>query len=203
MPPNSSGLISAEDIKALQEFKELRNSIFGNNLVKQAHVSASSARGGLTDHQFSPEKVLEEGIFSYWAPDKKQSRWILYFEFKEPINFNVLEVQEPIHMGQRVIEFHLDVLDSSGEWRTVIRGTTVGYRRLLVLYPTVESHYLRLVIDKARAEPLISHVGVYMDSVSIFSHGSTEKRSKKSYISKVLQQVHQYLSASFPSPSKM
>lgn len=187
VPPNSSGLISDEDVEVLREFKELRSSIFSNNLAKQAHLSASSIRGGSTDFHFAPPNVLEEGIYTYWAPDKFQSSWVLYLDFEEPIIFNVLQVQEPIHMGQRIIEFHLDVLNGKGEWQNVVSGTTVGYRRLL-LFPRVESHHLRLVIDKSRADPLISSLGIYMDPFS--TSGDAPEKSFRSYLSQVLQQIH-------------
>ncbi|KAJ8543897.1 hypothetical protein K7X08_025515 [Anisodus acutangulus] len=178
VPPNSSGLISDEDIQVLKEFSELRNSIFSHNIAKSALLSASSTRGDSNDFRFGPENVIEEGLYTYWAPDQGQSDWELYLEFQQVITFNVLELQEPIQMGQRIIQFHLDILDENGKWQHMVSGTTVGYRRLL-LFPTVKSHSLRLVIDKSRACPLISHVGIYMDSYSVPRHVSdTHTKSK-------------------------
>ncbi|CAN4119399.1 unnamed protein product [Withania somnifera] len=179
VPPNSSGLISDEDIKVLKEFSELRNSIFSHNFATSALVSASSTRGDPDDSQFGPKNVIEEGLYTYWAPDQgQQSDWTLYLEFQQVITFNVLDLQEPIQMGQRIIEFHLDMFDENGKWQHVVSGTTVGYRRLL-LFPTVKSHLLRLVIDKSRTCPLISHLAIYMDSYSVSQHVSdTHTRSK-------------------------
>ncbi|KAJ9178060.1 hypothetical protein P3X46_009976 [Hevea brasiliensis] len=165
VPPNSSGLVSAEDIKVLQEFTELQKSIFSYNLAKNALLSASSTRGGIVDSRFDPNNVLEEGIYTYWAPEENQSNWELYLDLSESVSFNVLQVQEPIQMGQRIIEFHLEI-EKDGEWKKVINGTTVGYQRLLQ-FPTVESQHLKFVIDKTRADPLISFLGVYMDSFSL------------------------------------
>ncbi|KAH9700392.1 alpha-L-fucosidase 1 [Citrus sinensis] len=168
VPPNSSGLISAEDIQVLQEFSDLRKSIFSYNLAENALVSASSTRGGISSSQFDPHNVMKEGIYTYWAPEENQSDWTLLINLQEPVSFNVLQVQEPIHMGQRIIKFHLDILNEEGTWKKVINGTTVGYQRLLQ-FPTVKSQQLRFVIDKSRAEPLISHSGIYMDKFSIVS----------------------------------
>lgn len=165
MPPNSSGLISDEDVKVLQEFNELRTSIFSNNLAKNSSISASSTRQGIIDSEFDSKNVLEEGIYSYWAPEENQSDWILYLDFQESVTFNVLQVQEPIQLGQRVFGFHLDALNEKGIWKEVISGTTVGYRRLL-RFPTVVSDRLRFVIDGSRADPLISYLGLHLDSVS-------------------------------------
>jgi alpha-L-fucosidase len=176
VPPNSSGLISSEDIHVLQEFSELRRSIFSQNLAASAFLNASSTRGGIRDSRFSPYKVLEEGIHTYWAPEENQTKWILYINLKELVSFNVLQVQEPIHMGQRVIEFHLEALNRDGLWKRVVNGTTIGYQRLL-LFPKLKSQYLKLVVDKSRAEPLISYLGIYMDPVTVLNENVSDKKS--------------------------
>ena len=168
VPPNSSGLISSEDIKVLKEFSELRKSIFSHNLASNATIVASSTKGD-GDCSFDPYNVLKEGIYTYWAPKRIKSDWFLYLDLKESVSFNVLQVQEPIHMGQRIIEFHLEILNTDEEWKKVANGTTVGYQRLLQ-FPTVKSQYLRLVIDKSRAEPLISYLGIFLDQFSVISN---------------------------------
>ncbi|GAB2234346.1 hypothetical protein Droror1_Dr00003594 [Drosera rotundifolia] len=165
VPPNSSGLISDEDVQVLQEFAELRIAIFSNNLAKHALVNTSSVRGGSSASHFGAQNVLEEGIFTYWAPEANLTDCTLYLDLVESKSFNVLQVQEPIHMGQRIIEFHVDVMNGEGEWLRLVNGTTIGYKRLLQFH-TVESQYLRLVIDKARADPLVAFIGVYIDTYS-------------------------------------
>ncbi|XVE79814.1 hypothetical protein DITRI_Ditri14bG0086500 [Diplodiscus trichospermus] len=181
------GLLSDEDIQVLQEFKELRRSLFSNNLAKNALLNVSSIRGGNGNSQFRPYNVLEEGIHTFWAPEEDQSVWVLCLDLKESVSFNVLQVQEPIHMGQRIIEFYLEIL-SGGGWKKVITGTTVGYKRLLQ-FPTVQSQYLKLVIDKSRAAPLISYLGIHMDQFSILNHASNGNSQAYVNGSQVLQQV--------------
>ncbi|GLU11871.1 hypothetical protein SLE2022_285910 [Rubroshorea leprosula] len=187
VPPNSSGLISSEDIEVLQGFKELRRSIFSNNLAKNAIVNASSTRGGYGNSQFSPQNVLGEGIYTYWAPEEKQSNWTLYLDFQGTVSFNVLQVQEPIHMGQRIVEFHVEILNKY-RWKRVTNGTTVGHQRLLQ-FPTVESRYLKFVVDKSRADPLICFLGIYKDQFSIL--GNIPNATSWNYVngSQVLKQI--------------
>ncbi|GMN25020.1 hypothetical protein TIFTF001_000772 [Ficus carica] len=169
VPPNSSGLISPEDILVLQEFSELRNAIFSHNLATNALVVASSTRAA-GDSRFDPYNVLKEGLFTYWAPKKNQPDWTLYLDLQESVSFNVLQIQEPIHMGQRIAEFRLEILgDEDEKWKKVANGTTVGYQRLL-RFPMVKSQFLRFVIVKSRADPLISYLGLYLDNFSILSH---------------------------------
>lgn len=169
VPPNSSGLISAEDIQVLKEFSDLKKSIFSLNLAANALLTASSTRGRLQDSRFDPYNVLKEGIYTYWAPEENQYEWVIYLDLTELVSFNVLRVQEPIQMGQRVMEFHLEILDANDKWKKVINGTTVGYQRLL-RFPTVKSQFLRFVIDKSRTDPLISNLGIYMDEFPILSN---------------------------------
>ena len=174
VPPNSSGLISDEDLKALQEFTAMRRTIFSHNLAQNAIVYASSTRGGSTDPQFAPANIFEEGIYTYWAPEEHQSDWGIFLDLGNLKSFNVMQVQEPIQMGQRVVEFHVDVM-KDGEWMTLISGTTIGYKRLLQ-FPIVKAQFVRFIIDKSRADPLISYLGIYVDSFST-AHDITRARS--------------------------
>ncbi|XP_065868317.1 alpha-L-fucosidase 1 [Euphorbia lathyris] len=169
VPPNSSGLISVEDIQVLQEFAKLRASIFSYNLAKNALLRASSTRGGANSYsQYDCYNVLTEGFYTYWAPEENESKWELHVDLQEPLSFNILQVEEPIQMGQRIIEFHLEIL-KDGNWKKLMNGTTVGYRRIL-RFPTVKCHQLKLVIDKSRADPLISYLGIFMDQFSIVNN---------------------------------
>ncbi|CAN6235913.1 unnamed protein product [Urochloa humidicola] len=164
VPPNSSGLISDEDMQVLQEFTEIRHTIFSHNFAANAIVTANSVRGGQNNLQFAPSNVLEDGIYSYWAPQEGQTCWEMLFDLGQSTSFNVLQLQEPIQLGQRVIEFHVDILIDE-LWQTIVGATTIGYKRLLK-FPVIESRYLKLSIDSARADPLISFFGVFMDPFS-------------------------------------
>lgn len=202
VPPNTSGLISDEDILVLQEFNEMRKAIFSNNLAENGIPGASSTRG----LQFSCYNVLEEGIYTYWAPEENQPDWILYLDFQEYVSFNVLQVQEPIQLGQRISEFHLDILNERREWKRVISGTTVGYKRLL-RFPKVQTQGLRFVVDKSRADPLISYLSIHMDPFSILSNIpgsnlSSQPYGKGSYPYRNFSQAHFNASQAHPNASQ-
>lgn len=182
VPPNSSGLISEEDVKVLGEFSKLKNSIFSRNLAKKAVISASSTRGGYNNTRFTASCILDEGIFTYWAPNNNQSQWEIYLDFQESVSFNVIQLQEPIQMGQRIAKFHVDVVNEDGKWWEVLNGTTVGYRRLL-RFPTVKTQSLRLVLDKSRSDPLIAYLGIHIDTVSIVGSTKRNATTNSSYLS--------------------
>uniref|UniRef100_A0A7N0TSS6 alpha-L-fucosidase n=1 Tax=Kalanchoe fedtschenkoi TaxID=63787 RepID=A0A7N0TSS6_KALFE len=167
VPPNSSGLISAEDVQVLHEFAALRESIFSNNLAKNSEIQASSIRGGADDPRFSAQNALTDDMQTYWAPDGDEGVWSWIIHLPKIVRFNVLGLQEPIQMGQRIAKFSLDAL-IDGRWKRVANGTTVGYQRLL-MFPAVESECLRFVIEESRADPLVSHFGIYVDEVSDMS----------------------------------
>ncbi|GKA36621.1 alpha-L-fucosidase 1 [Tanacetum coccineum] len=179
VPPNSSGLISEEDVKVLREFSNLKNSIFEYNLAKKAIVSASSTRGGDNDTRFNPRSIIKEGIYTYWAPNKNQSHWVIYLDFQELVSFNVIQIQEPIQMGQRIVKFHVDAVNKDGEWSKVLSGTTVGYRRL-IRFPSVKTQSLRLVIDKSRSDPLVAFLGLYVDTVSVIRNTKSNRTTNSS-----------------------
>ncbi|KAF3340268.1 hypothetical protein FCM35_KLT16039 [Carex littledalei] len=183
VPPNTSGLISNEDLQVLKEFTNIRTAIFSKNQAENATVCASSVRGN-GDTRFDASNVLEESIYSYWAPEEGRSEWVLSLELGKFISFNVLQVQEPIQMGQRVIRFHLDAI-VDGEYKTIVNGTTIGYKRLF-RFPSVETRFLRLIIDEARADPLISFVGLFVDSFSNTNY-LNEDDEKSSKISTVVR----------------
>ncbi|KAG5140809.1 hypothetical protein JHK84_034577 [Glycine max] len=153
-----------------------------------------SIRGGIQETHFSPYNVLEEGIYTYWAPGENQTKWILYIDLQELVSFNILQLQEPINMGQRVIEFHLEALSLDGVWMRVVYGTTIGYQRLL-RFPKLKSQYLKLVVDKLRRP--VDIFGIYMDPVTVLSDLSDRKSGACFNGGQVLQTTRNssYLSA--------
>ncbi|XP_042469778.1 putative alpha-L-fucosidase 1 isoform X2 [Zingiber officinale] len=185
VPPNSTGLISDEDLEVLQDFATLRTAIFSHNLAETATITANSMRGGRSDASFSPLNILHKSIYNYWAPDEGESEWAIFLHFEQLVSFNVIQIQEPIQMGQRVIKFQVDIL-IHGEWETIVNGTTIGYKRLL-RFQMVETHSLRLTINKSRAVPLIAYLGIHVDPFSVVYNSfgakssSIKKHSKQKY----------------------
>ena len=53
-----------------------------------------------------------------------------------------------------------------GSWQTVAEGTTIGFKKLDRLEDPVTSSRVRLVVEDARAEPLIAEMGLYLAAPS-------------------------------------
>lgn len=160
VPPNVTGLISEEDVEVLRGFNEALNSIFSVSLAANASVTADSIRGS----SFAPSNILNEDISTYWAPEEGRTSGYLELDMGVPISFNVARMQEAVSMGQRVKNYHLEILKDE-EWVNICTGTTIGYKKL-DLMETMQAQVVRLYIDNSRNEPLIASFGLYLDSIS-------------------------------------
>lgn len=176
VPPNSTGLLADEDVHVLRQFKDILTSIFSINLAGNAVVTASSVRG--SSSQFGPSQIFSDDVFTYWAPEEGQTTWYLLIDLRDVVSFNVLCIKEAIQLGQRVSQYHLDIL-KDGSWHTVVNGTTIGYKRL-ERFELTRSQFLKLTIDQAQVEPLIAYFGLYMDNVSSIHVNDSEGRISSS-----------------------
>src|SRR5690606_27110585 len=109
---------------------------------------------------YGAEKVLDGDPDTYWAPGDEEA-W-LELELGAPGTFNVVRLQEPIAMGQRVAGYRVDV-QRNGAWETVIRGTTIGYKKLDRLEEPISTDRVRIVIEDALSLPLLAETGLYLD----------------------------------------
>ena len=74
----------------------------------------------------------------------------------QPVQFDVLTVQEDISQGQLVERFHVEaLLPGKNAWETIASSTTIGHKRILRLPAPVVAKALRLVVDESRGEPHI------------------------------------------------
>ncbi|KAH9311227.1 hypothetical protein KI387_026262 [Taxus chinensis] len=165
VPPNTTGLLSAQDVERLMQFTEAIETIFSKDLAASATVRANSVRG----EAFAPSNVLSNDLWTYWAPkDSKHSKkynWI-QLETKETMEFNVVRIQEAIGLGQRVMEYGVYILgvDDDEKMMLVSNGTTIGYKKLDRLEKPVKASKVKLIIWKYRGGvPLISSFGLHFD----------------------------------------
>ena len=94
----------------------------------------------------------------------------------KPEVFNVFMVGEEIRKGQRVEEFTVEAY-SDGEWKELVKGTTIGYKRLF-RFPDCRAEKLRLTVNKSRAEAHILQAGA-------FYAGTTDVRENDFHVSDV------------------
>jgi alpha-L-fucosidase len=157
LPPDRRGLIHEHDVFCLREMRHLLDATFKTNLAAGSVVQASSTAP--TPATFAPGNVIDQRPDTCWMAAENDTSPTLTLEFSHSITFNRLLLQEMITLGQRIESFTLEAWHS-GEWKPVIKGTTVGHKRLDRFGP-VTTERVRLVIEKARACPTLRSLGLY------------------------------------------
>jgi len=151
------GLLPDSAIQRLKEWRDVLDQTFRKNLVQGANVSATQSRGDA----FGPEKAIDGVWESYWAAPDSATNATLELSFPQAITFDVVMLQEQIRRGQRVEAWHVEALDSAtGQWSSIAKGTTVGYKRLERIKPVTTSR-VRFAIDQSLACPVINEVGLF------------------------------------------
>jgi len=165
IPPDSSGLISENDINSLQEWRLALNSIFRNNLA--AHAKATSG----TSRELSSIPNLFDGNDSSSWQAAASNELRLELDLGENSTFDVLLLQENIRQGQRIEKFRLQALVHD-QWIPLTEGTSVGYKRLLRFAP-VTCSMVRLIIEQSRGVPALSEFGLYLQPPVVTASPST------------------------------
>ena len=161
VPPNREGRLAEEDVERLRTWRSVLDKIFDKDLASGGTAQAGSVWGG--SDAFGPAQVLDGELGTYWAAARGQTDGRVIVRLPEEASVNVISLQEPIQMGQRVAGYHVDV-HVDGGWKTVAEGTTIGYKRLHRI-ETASIDRLRLVVEETRDDnlPLIAEIGAYMD----------------------------------------
>ena len=151
IPPDRRGLLHENDVKALADWKNIRDNLFKINLAKGAKVTCSNGAG--------MKLMLDGNSATHFTTTGIDSTSVITFLLKGKQTFDVLLLQENIRIGQRIEQFRLEVW-KDGQWITAAQGTTVGYKRLLQFSPTTTDR-VRLSILSSRLNPTIAEFGLY------------------------------------------
>ena len=151
LPPDKEGLINEADIKSLNGWTALRESIFNNNLAKGAKLTSKNGR--------KVKAILDNKYDTYWTTKRKDTSAIIELKLQNRSTFNVLMLQENIAIGQRIENFELDYWNGNN-WESAAKATTVGYKRLLE-FPEITTDRIRIKILSSRLNPTLSEIGLY------------------------------------------
>jgi alpha-L-fucosidase len=161
LPPDRRGVIHERDAEALREFRRRLDRTFAVNLAKGARIVASNTRGD--DRGFAAERMFDGQRETYWATDDGVTTPEVVFELGGERTFNVVDLREPLPLGQRVEAFAVDVW-RGGQWHEYANGTSIGNRRLVRGAP-VTTAKVRLRITQAPVAPAIAEFGLYAEPV--------------------------------------
>jgi alpha-L-fucosidase len=159
IPPDQRGQIHDPDIASLKEFARRRDAIFAVDLARQAHVSASNARG--QDRHYRAENVIDGKRDTYWATDDGVTNADLVLDFPQPVTFNVARIREYLPLGQRVEKFVLEQWQDN-QWKEFASGESIGNCRL-TRGADVTTSRVRLRITQAPVGPAISEIGLFYE----------------------------------------
>jgi alpha-L-fucosidase len=160
IPPNSKGLISAEESAALKEFRSILDETFMNNLAREGKIKASNTR--LDHEKFSPDHLIDDSTGNYWATDDTAREAMIELTLSRAETFDRLLLQEPIRFGQRISEFKIQAMIGY-KWEDIAKGTTIGYKRLLRFSP-VTTDRLRIIIIRANNTIALSNIALFKSS---------------------------------------
>ncbi|MCW3788220.1 alpha-L-fucosidase [Plebeiibacterium sediminum] len=157
IPPDRRGVFHENDVASLKAFKAKLDETFSNNYAKDATILASNVRGGSSD--YCATNLIDSNRDTYWCTDDNVIGSTIEVALKHETQLNYLVLQEYIELGQRIKKFSVEVYQN-GNWKSIANATTVGYKRILPLNG-VKADKLRVVIEDAKACPVISTLGIY------------------------------------------
>jgi len=158
VPPDRRGLVHEKDVASLQGFRKLLDSEFRTNLALNKKVTATSHRGD--DKRYAANHITDGNKDTYWSTNDEVLTGSLEIELEKNQSIKYVVLQEDVRLGQRIKAFSIDVLQGD-QWESVVRATTIGYKRILRLEHPVQAEAIRINILDAKACPVISNVEVY------------------------------------------
>lgn len=158
VPPTKDGVIHPIDSARLIAFGEALKKEFSHPLQAKAVKSwkATNQRKG-----FAARNVADGDKQTYWATDDDIREATLTMTLRKPVSLYCLRLREPIKLGQRIDNFHVEALTAEGNWETIANGTTIGPQRLLRL-PEVKAKALKVTVSSSVACPLLSEVQFFL-----------------------------------------
>jgi alpha-L-fucosidase len=159
VPPNTQGLFADPDVAALDMLGAAIRGIYQTNLA--------AARPAVADSTFNKNRAasmaVDGNLETFWAAGEGQTTARLEVDLGGPVAFNLVSIQEPIALGERITQHHLEA-KSNGVWTTIATGTFVGERKLHRVGPVMATA-IALVITQARGVPAVAELGVYQSPI--------------------------------------
>lgn len=155
--PDKKGLIPAADVTRLNEFKNYLEASYGNDLAHGAIATASVTREG----DFAPENVVDNNAATYWAAPDGVNAASITLDLGSMKYFDMIELQEPIELGQRITNYNLEAWNGS-EWVPLATKQSIGHKAIVQFEPVTASK-VRLNITGALACPAIRTMKVLLE----------------------------------------
>jgi len=162
VPADKRGLLHEVDSVRLMELRAAIDEIFAVNLAEGGVAEAEDVRGN--SGKYAAANILDADYDTYWATDDDVVTASFTVTLPEPRQFNRVQIQEYIPLGQRVVAFSIEALGEDGQWKTIANETTIGYKRI-VHTPVTVATAVRVNIEESLACPVINGFALYMDNI--------------------------------------
>ncbi|KAI4864884.1 carbohydrate-binding module family 32 protein [Hypoxylon rubiginosum] len=155
VPPDTTGQIVQSDLDVLLQFKAQRDAFLNRALLTPGlGTNTSSVRSG-NSTLYGPANVLDGDINTFWAIDDEDTTGWFEIDLGGTYSIDAFITQEHIALGQRIGGYTIDGV-VNGTYKTLITGTSIGYKRIDRLSAPIETRRLRLRVTQANATPLIN-----------------------------------------------
>ena len=151
IPVDKRGLIHPNDSTSMIGFKQLRDKGLVNLLGKNDQISTSSSHIGK-----SHTELVDKNTKTFWAANNADQKPKISVKLKESKLMNAVLIQEPIFMGQRIIQFKVKLTDENGA-KEEIFCQTIGNKRI-VTFKQRKVTNIEIEFLKSRGQVLISNV---------------------------------------------
>jgi alpha-L-fucosidase len=158
--PDRRGHFPEEDVAGAVALRKMLDEMYHSDFTRDQSITADSTWKSIAGHEAS--KAVDSDPLSYWSADEKSTSATLEIDLGKPCTFNVVNLQEPVFMGQRVKQYRVEHLEGD-TWKPFSEGTTIGHRKL-DRRTAVTASKVRLIIEDARAYPLISTLSLHFTS---------------------------------------
>ncbi len=151
VPPDRTGRIHPADSASLVSFRKLRDAAFAKDLLQNAGINSVSPNKKIT-------ALTDHAIQTYWSSAQKENSTLL-ITLPKRTALNTVVLEEMISYGQRVSAFTIEAFDGQS-FKKVFTGTTIG-RKKIAQFPEQETTRLRIVIQQAKAAPVLRSIAAY------------------------------------------
>ena len=159
VPPDRTGQLANRDADALMEFKRLRDTFLIRQLTRPGlNVTASGVRTGNVA-LYGPANLIDGKADTYWALDDGQTTGWVEIDLGRVCRVDGFVLQEYIELGQRIGGYLMEAV-VGGTYRSLVSGTSLGYKRIHKLSGAVESSRFRFRITQSNATPVMSRIDI-------------------------------------------
>lgn len=156
IPPNQNGKFDSKDIQRLYEFHEAIQALYHCSYILDAKISVSSIR---QHPMYSIHHLIDGQDETLFAFSNDSLQGTIEIDLSSPKTIDLIEIKEAIQLGQRISQFVVEV-ELNHQWIQYAKGTTVGYRRLILGSP-ITTQRIRIVFNNAQATPVLNGINIY------------------------------------------